>query len=192
MYVFMYARRYIYIIYICVCQFPRSTPLGWLAEQPAVAPPFHATATWESATDLNKTSLDLHKSDRKPRLPGGATGICQQSHLQSDRTHQMRKLPAPKLKSPRSDRPAGATEQLDQLGFGLPKSLGARIRDSRLGKRSRFGLSSWMIARIGRNISDRRSRLRPGTRRHQHRRSLRLRSRTGRLRIRSHHNRSTN
>ena len=49
----------------------------------------------------------------------------------------------------------GATEQLDQLGFCLPENFGARIHDSRHGKRSRLGLSSWLIGGIGPRVSDR-------------------------------------
>ena len=84
-------KKLAFYLYIYIYQFRRSMSLDSHSEQPAVAPLFHATATWESATDLNKISLDLHKSDRKPRSPGGRISTCQRSHLQSDRTHQMRK-----------------------------------------------------------------------------------------------------
>ena len=155
-----------------------------LAEQPAVA----------STSSCDRNVGVGHKSEQKfsrssqvrPETPiageGGGIGICQRSHLHSDRTHQMRKLPPQKILKV-LDRivECGTTGKLDQLGFRLPKSLGAWIRGKWIGKRSRFGLSSWMIGRIRPNICDRRSRLRPGTRRHQDRRSLRLWRRTGRL-----------
>ena len=102
LYVCMYVCMCMYM-YICIRQFPRSTTLPSLVEQPAVTPLFDAKATWESATDLHKTSLGLHRSDRAPRSPGGRIDICQRSHHRSDRTHQMRKFPRARIKSPRPD-----------------------------------------------------------------------------------------
>ena len=135
---------------------------------------------WESATDLNKISLDLHKSDRKPRSPGGRIGTCQRSHLQSDRTHQMRKISRAKtFKSPRSER---REEQYRGAALTRPRSA---ERHGRLC----FGFGTRSSCRICPNITGGRSCFRPEICGQW--RPFGLGSRTGWLRTHAHHHRST-
>ena len=124
--------------------FLRSTPLDSLAEQPAVAPTFLRPQRGSRAQIASKL-LSIFTSPTGHPDGGGRIDICRRPHLQSDSAiGHIRRESFPRQNLKVFDRivERGTTEKLDQLGFCLPKGLGARIRRS---ARETEPLWAWLV-----------------------------------------------